>query len=285
MGFTALVRNLGKMTSVGTLRPLGAETRTAVRRLTDDAEIRRARVHPFAILQALAVYRNGRGVRGGLTWQPIPAIIDALDTAFYRAFANVQPTNKRILIALDVSGSMGSAMNGSPLTVREAGAALALVTAKSEPSHHIVGFSAGLPGAWVSSPVSRHGHFPQCRAGDGISPLRIGARTRLDDAVRAVADVPFGATDCALPMLYAAAKRIDVDVFVVVTDNETWAGTVHPAQALRDYRQKTGIAAKLIVVAMTSTGFSIADPDDGGMLDVVGFDSAAPAVMADFARG
>jgi 60 kDa SS-A/Ro ribonucleoprotein len=36
---------------------------------------------------------------------------------------------------------------------------------------------------------------------------------------------------------------------------------------------------------MTSTGFTIADPTDAGMLDVVGFDSAAPAIMADFARG
>ena len=34
---------------------------------------------------------------------------------------------------------------------------------------------------------------------------------------------------------------------------------------------------------MVSNGFSIADPDDGGMLDVVGFDSAAPALIADFA--
>ena len=71
---------------------------------------------------------------------------------------------------------------------------------------------------------------------------------------------------------------------MVYTDNETWFGRVHPAQALADYRRKTDIAAKRIVVGMTSTGFSIADPDDGGMLDVVGFDSAAPAVIADFAR-
>ncbi len=48
-------------------------------------------------------------------------------------------------------------------------------------------------------------------------------------------------------------------------------------QALRDYRKKTGIAAKLVVVGMVSNGFSIADPDDGGMLDVVGFD--APDAM------
>ncbi len=56
-------------------------------------------------------------------------------------------------------------------------------------------------------------------------------------------------------------------------------------QALREYRKKTGIAAKLVVLGLVSNGFSIADPDDGGMLDVVGFDAAAPAVIADFIRG
>jgi 60 kDa SS-A/Ro ribonucleoprotein len=70
----------------------------------------------------------------------------------------------------------------------------------------------------------------------------------------------------------------------VMTDNETWAGKIHPVEALRSYRKKMGIAAKLVVVGMTSTGFSIADPNDGGMLDVVGFDAAAPAVIADFLR-
>lgn len=44
------------------------------------------------------------------------------------------------------------------------------------------------------------------------------------------------------------------------------------------------LVAKLIVVGMVSNGFSIADPDDGEMMDVVGFDTAAPAVIADFAR-
>jgi len=40
----------------------------------------------------------------------------------------------------------------------------------------------------------------------------------------------------------------------------------------------------LIVVGMVSNGFTIADPDDAGMLDVAGFDTAVPQVMADFAR-
>ena len=41
----------------------------------------------------------------------------------------------------------------------------------------------------------------------------------------------------------------------------------------------------LIVVGMLANPFTIADPTDAGMMDVVGFDTAAPAVMADFARG
>jgi len=85
-------------------------------------------------------------------------------------------------------------------------------------------------------------------------------------------------------MLYALERGLEVDGFVVYTDSETWAGAIHPVQALRLYRERTGVAAKLVVVGMASNGFSIADPDDAGMLDVVGFDAATPAVIADFLR-
>jgi 60 kDa SS-A/Ro ribonucleoprotein len=40
-----------------------------------------------------------------------------------------------------------------------------------------------------------------------------------------------------------------------------------------------------VVVGMVSNGFSIADPADPGMLDVVGFDTATPQLISDFARG
>lgn len=39
-----------------------------------------------------------------------------------------------------------------------------------------------------------------------------------------------------------------------------------------------------VIFGMTSTGFSIADPQDAGQMDVVGFDASVPVVMADFAR-
>jgi 60 kDa SS-A/Ro ribonucleoprotein len=45
------------------------------------------------------------------------------------------------------------------------------------------------------------------------------------------------------------------------------------------------IHVSLAIVGMTSTGFSIADPNDAGMLDVVGFDSATPNLLSWFAGG
>jgi 60 kDa SS-A/Ro ribonucleoprotein len=277
LGLGAMVRNLGNMTRLGTIKPLSEAEAMVVSRLADQTAIRKSRLHPFAILLAMAVYASGRGVRGSGAWDPSQAVLDALDAAFYAAFANAGASGKRVLIALDVSGSMGAPIMGSPLTCRDATAALALVTMATEKQTHVVGFtSAGhaqrrFGGRWGGGSAS-------------LTPLVISPRQRLTDAVKAVSNLPFGGTDCALPMRYALEKGIAVDAFFVYTDNETWAGDVHPVKALQQYRLKTGIAAKLVVVGLTSTGFSIADPNDSGMLDVVGFDAAAPAVMADFIR-
>jgi 60 kDa SS-A/Ro ribonucleoprotein len=225
----------------------------------------------LSLLLALRTYAQGRGDKGSLRWEPVGPVIDALNAAFYTAFRAIEPTGKRVLLALDVSGSMGSGrVAGSALTPSEASAALALVTAATEANHHIVGFAAADKRSWES--------------GTAMAPLSLSPSMRLDDAVKAVSGLPFGRTDCALPMLYALEKRLEVDAFVIYTDSETWAGTVHPVQALRRYREQSGIAAKLVVVGMVSNGFSIADPNDAGMLDVVGFDTATPAVIADFIR-
>lgn len=94
-----------------------------------------------------------------------------------------------------------------------------------------------------------------------------------------------GGTDCAQPMLYAKQKKLPVDVFIVYTDCETWTGKIHPSQALTQYRKAMGIDARLIVCAMTANEFTLADPNDAGMLDMAGFDSAAPEIIRTFALG
>ncbi len=281
MPVTAMIRNLATMTRIGLLEPRSAAARTVTERLGDTERLLRARVHPIAVLAALRTYASGRGVRGRGEWEPVREVVDALDAAFYAAFGGVESTGKRLLLALDVSGSMTSGVvAGVPgLTPRDASAALALVTAATEADHEIVGFFAGRRG-WKAG-RRRQWHF----GADGLTPLAISPRQRLDDAVKAVSDLPFGGTDCALPMLYARAQEREVDAFVIYTDSETWAGDVHPAHALADYRRASGIDAKLVVVGLVSNGFSIADPADPGMLDVVGFDTATPQLISNFARG
>jgi 60 kDa SS-A/Ro ribonucleoprotein len=271
---------LATMTRVGVLTAGSAGTAKAVAQLGDEQRIRRARVHPIAVLAALRTYASGRGARGRGEWNPVREVVNALDAAFYTAFGNVEPAGTRLLLALDVSGSMGGGqVAGVPgLTPRDASAALALVTAATEERYEVLGFFAGRRG-WKTG--TRRAGWGE----NGLTPLAISPRQRLDDAVKTLSNLPFGGTDCALPMLYAQARSSEIDTFVIYTDSETWAGDVHPAQALRDYRNASGIDARLIVVGMVSSGFSIADPSDPGMLDVVGFDTATPELISDFARG
>jgi 60 kDa SS-A/Ro ribonucleoprotein len=280
MPMTAMIRNLATMTRVGVLGPRSAGTKKVVEQLGDSDRIRRARVHPIAVLAALRTYAWGRGARGRGEWKPVRKIVDALDAAFYTAFGNVEPTCKRLLLALDVSGSMtsGSVAAVPGLTPRDASAALALVTAATEPDYELVAFFAG-KGGWKSR-TKRLWDAEQ-----GLTPLAISPRQRLDDVVKTVSNLPFGGTDCSLPMLYAQAREHEIDTFVILTDSETWAGGIHPVEALRDYRQASGIDARLVVVGMVANGFSIADPADPGMLDIVGFDTATPQLISDFAGG
>lgn len=267
MPLHALVRNLGKMTSIGLVKPLSVASRKVQDMLGNVDVIHKARLHPLAILTALKIYQQGKGDKGSLTWTPDQQVVNALDAAFYLAFKAIEPTGKNWLLALDLSGSMDwSNIAGSPFTPRVAAAAMCLVTANAEQNYHVCGFTS----SWGSS--------------SGISALNISPRQRLDDVVAYTGMQQAGGTDCSLPMIYAQREKLEVDAFVVYTDSETWAGAIHPCQALKEYRQSSGRAAKLIVCGMQSNNFSIADPNDRGMLDVVGFDSATPGVMSDFVR-
>ena len=273
MPMTATIRNLGKMTSIGLVSPNSDAARLIGKRLEDADQLHKARVHPISVLMAQSVYKQGCGMKGNLSWSPVPRIVNALEKAFYLAFANAPQTGKRFYIGLDVSGSMGSGnVAGTPMTPREAAAALALVTMRTEPEYYIAGFTNGTS----NSMWSNRGY------GSGVTKLEMSPTMSLQDAIRYTSGLPFGGTDCALPMIDALQKKIPADVFIIITDSETWAGSVHPTVALQEYRNKMGIDAKLIVMGLVANQFSIADPTDAGQLDVVGFDASVPQVIAQF---
>ena len=282
MPLTAMVRNLATLTRLEVVSPMSEAANLVAQRLNDTERLRAARLHPIAILSSLMTYKAGKGVRGRNTWTPVPAVVDALDAAFEKSFAFAPQTGQRFYLGIDVSGSMGhgSVAGVEGLTPRMGAAAMAMAIARRESNYYMAAFADGNTAGITNGFFGSRFH-----TGYDMMPLNIAATDSLADAVRKTDRLPWGGTDCALPMLDAMKKAIPVDCFVVITDSETWAGSVHPCEALRQYRDKMGIPAKLVVVAMVSNGFSIANPDDGGMLDVVGFDASAPQVIADFVSG
>jgi len=270
MPMTAMIRNLGKMSSVGLLAPLSSATKVVCDALRNPEVIRKARIHPVNVLAAREVYRQGRGVRGSNSWTVVPAIVSALEDAFYLAFKNVEATGKRHFIGLDVSGSMtwtGGIAGYEFLTPAMVNAGMIMPLIRTESQYHVVGFQSS---GYQNS---------------GIMDLGLNDKMDLSSVLDTISNINGGGTDCSLPMVYALKNKIPVDVFSVWTDNETWAGKIHADQALRNYRQAMGIDAKLVVCASTATDFTIADPKDPGMLDVCGFDSAVPQIIREFSLG
>ena len=260
MPMTAMLRNLGRMTANGAID--NEYAKVVISAFSNEELIRAARVHPFAILVALRTYETGQGLRGKLTWKPRQDIINVLENAFYLAFDNVEPTGKRILHALDVSGSMGNeAVDNINMTAREAAAAMMLVSMKADNQRDFFAFS----------------HELTC--------LQLPEDGRLTSLINQVTGLSFGLTDASLPFEYALKNQLDYDAVVVYTDSETYAGRRHVDTVLKEYAKQVGHPVKLVVVGMTSTGFTIGDPNNPDILNVSGMDANVPGLVSDFIAG
>jgi 60 kDa SS-A/Ro ribonucleoprotein len=284
MPLHAMIRNLGKMSSIGLLRGDLAE-QEVLKAMDSPGRLRSARVHPLAILNAFAVYSSGKGLKGALKWTPSTKIVNALDEAFYMAFGTISSSNARIRLAVDVSGSMNSLrVSGmEAISAATGAAAMALITAATEPRADIVAFS----GTMV--------------------PLEISPDMRLDAVLAKMRAIPYGGTIVSLPIIDADQQGArDIDAFVTYTDSETfngyqgWGGFVSTSwgprsreritiptvsEALRDYRERNGKSTRNVVVAFSTNDITVADPADPGQLDVAGFDTATPQLISDFIAG
>ena len=103
---------------------------------------------------------------------------------------------------MDISGSMSHhTVAGIPgLSARMAATAMA----RREPNYYLAGFST----------TAERSH----RWGDSnvMTPLGIAAQDNLFDAMAKTDALPFGGTDCSLPMLDALEKKWPVDCFMIL---------------------------------------------------------------------
>lgn len=271
---TALLRNVTRLARLDAFTDLDFASDYA-KALSDKDAIAQARLHPINYLNAAVVYKDGSVVRDknsgrilwsfgmtrNKTWTTESMIADALDDGFYNAFGNVEPSGKKTLLALDISGSMSAAASGLDLSCAQVSGAMAMILARTEPKVLVRGFS------------------------HDFIDLEISSKDSLTSVMRKIQNKNFGSTDCSLPMVWAKKNGVDIDTFAVFTDTETYAGSQHPFQALKTYRKVSGNDARLAVFGVSATNFSIADPSDPGMMDFVGFDASAPKVFTDFSAG
>lgn len=257
MPLTAMIRNLGKMTSLGLFESkMSANTTRVVKALTNKEVLKKANVHPVNILNSMKVYAQGHGDKGSLTWSPSGAIVDALQEAFELSYETVEPTGKKILVAVDVSGSMSTGVSKMALSAKEVAAALSLTMIKTEPNVDVI---------WFDTKVYKP---------------TIGKRTEYNTLVNHTPNG--GGTDCSLAFMYAVSVKDQVkyDAIVVLTDNETWAGKRHTSQTLDDYK-KINPNVKSICVGMTATDYGVI-PTDYNTLHVAGFDAGIPKFINNF---
>lgn len=262
MPLTAMIRNLGNMSKCGLLTPMSDAEIYITNRLGSADYIHKSRIHPLTALAAYLTYNSGQGVRGNNTWEVNTRVANALEEAFYLSFDNVEPTGKRFLNSLDVSGSMTSPIPSHEyISSMMAMACMSMCLVRSEPIVYTGVFSKG------------------------YQLIDLSKNARLTEIYKTFSQFPFERTDCAQPMIYALKNNIKVDVFFIGTDNETWSGRIHPDEALVRYRDEMGIDAKLVTAATSSTATSISNPNYDFMLDVVGFDTAWPQIIKEFALG
>jgi 60 kDa SS-A/Ro ribonucleoprotein len=172
---------------------------------------------------------------------------------------------------------MATRANGLDLSCAQVSGAVAMTIARTEPAHIIRGFTSS------GSYYGRNSGL--AHDASGLTDLGISAKTSLATAMQNVRRNNFGGTDCAKPVLWALQNGVEVDTFVIITDNEVYGHGSKPHDALVKYRKETGIDARMAVLGVAASDFTIADPRDRGMMDFVGFDSNAPKALADFSAG
>lgn len=250
LGDSAIIRNLGRLSSLGIdLSSYEGKILEACRNL-----------HPVASLSAWRVYTKGQGIKGSLSWTPNARIGDVLEHGFSESFGQLKKSESKVLFGIDVSGSMGMHPSTVPgLNCREVAAAMVMVAMRQQP-YMAYGFSHTLV------------------------PLDIQDNWSLNQVMQYMARITFGATNCALPIRFASEHSIsDVDLFAIYTDNETNQRD-KPSHALNYYRAMHNPNAKLATVALMGGAFSIADPNDPGQVDFIGFDPTVPSVMVSLAE-
>jgi len=231
--------------------------RKVVAKLTDVEAIRRARVFPYQLLTAFQA-----------TSKLPNAIGAALQDAMEIATRNVPTLQGEVVVAVDVSGSMASAVTGyrkgATTTTRcvDVAALIAACIQRTHPDARVLPFDTD------------------------VRELRLNPRDSVMTQARQLAALCGGGTSVSAPLAHLNSIRAKVDLLVLVSDNESWRDT-RSGGATETMRQWTTIKsrcpqAKLVCIDLQPVATS-QTVERNDVLHVGGFSDAVFDLIANFA--
>lgn len=261
MPVMAMIRTLNRLSAVGLTDPFSDSLSKIVGVLENPDIIKKSRLHPLFIYKAMKQYSQGRGDKGSLTWQPSSKVLAALETAFELSFNNVEAIPKKILVGVDVSGSMSSPVNGAPnVSAYEAAAVTALVYIRAQKLSHVILFDTT------------------------FHEVRISERTSLSE-LNTIISRYNGGTDVSQVARYALSSGLDVDGIIQFTDSESWAGNRHTFEVIEQLRKKLGHTVRVVNVQATASATTLINPKDKDSMELPGFGPDVPQLANLFLGG
>lgn len=186
----------------------------------------------------------------------LPMLYDTLDAAFMMSMQNIVPTNKSVLVAIDISPSMYQvAYDICPIKIA---CGLALMMKSSETSCDIGAF---------------------CHNFDMVS---LNINDSIDNNIRMLQSYQHGGTIFSLPMMWALNNGKKYDSIIIVSDKEN---VRHPVESLKLYRREMNLNTRLVIFSLNTWGArqNIEDyHDDHGILDIVGYDDKVFSIIQKF---
>ena len=203
--------------------------------------IRKAKILPFQVMTALDIAEKNSAPE---------RVILALRGALQASADNLEIPFEKVVVAVDDSGSM----NGRPFEVAS-----------------ILGATVGATkGAQILMVGDGVGNTFTIRKGASV----IETIKKMKDCYRG------GSTELSAAVNWLIEKNYSCDLFVLVTDNETWVETAsgrgsRPQGVWEEYRRRINPKAKAVHVAVQGYGDFIAPHSDKSVIVVSGWNDAA----------
>ncbi|MBB4867563.1 60 kDa SS-A/Ro ribonucleoprotein [Pseudomonas nitritireducens] len=225
-------------------------------RLSDRAEILRARVFPYQLMTTLLNIDDSVPVE----------IKQALGEALQVSLENVPKVEGNLVIAVDISRSMANPASGyragATTKVRcvDVAALVGAAMIKNNPTARLVLFNNGAREFKVNRDAT-------------VMVMAEDIRSMLN-----------GGTNCGSVVRYLMQEKIKADHLVMISDNESWVGDTYHSQLSTLWAQykRENKQARMINLDITPNEFSASDTGREDTLLVGGFSDEVFNVMARF---